>query len=80
MAKKKVSRKATKTVTTRNPGKKSTRKALTRSAGLQSTPPPPTPRQVAEAAYHLYLERLEKGLSGDGLGDWLAAEAALRTR
>ncbi|NIP96416.1 MAG: hypothetical protein GWO24_24490 [Akkermansiaceae bacterium] len=89
MAKKKDSIKATKTVTTgkpgrkttsKPPGKKATRKAVTRSPELPSTPPPPTPGQVAEAAYHFYLERLEKGLSGDSQGDWLAAEAALRTR
>ena len=35
------------------------------------------PDDVATAAYLNYLGRLQKGLPGDELGDWLAAERSL---
>lgn len=40
--------------------------------------PDPSPETVAERAYQIYLERMEKGLPGDERSDWLAAEESLR--
>ena len=35
-------------------------------------------RKVAKIAYLNYLKRVERGLPGDGQGDWLAAEQSLQ--
>jgi hypothetical protein len=39
----------------------------------------PSRAQVEERAYQIYLDRVEKGLPGDELSDWLAAEAKAKS-
>jgi hypothetical protein len=38
----------------------------------------PLEEKIRRRAHELYLQRLEKGLQRDALGDWLEAEAEIK--
>ena len=53
------------------------RKVAKKSEAKAPAAPPPFDI-VAKIAYLNYLKRVERGLPGDGQGDWLAAEQSLQ--
>ena len=57
---------ASKAVVKKNAAKKNAKKAA-----------PPSPDEIAKAAYLNYRRRVENGLPGDTHGDWLEAENQL---
>jgi hypothetical protein len=80
MAAKKTAKKAAKKATARKNTKKAAQEApedAPKSARTRKEPSPSDLANLWEAAYYRYLDRLEKGLPGDELGDWLAAESEL---
>jgi hypothetical protein len=75
MAKKKLDQVDDRTSLPATPTKRRTTKRQT--ATLQAAPQP-TYEQIAEAAYHRYLER--GGQHGQDFDDWVEAERTLRLR
>lgn len=47
---------------------------------FEQTSPGAERERIEVAAYYRYLARCEAGAAGDALGDWLAAEQAIRDR
>jgi hypothetical protein len=77
MPAKKAAKKAAKEAAVKSPAKKAARKAAAKAAAPKAAKPPSTGKaghSVEVAAYLNYRSRLEKGLPGDQIGDWLAAE------
>jgi hypothetical protein len=81
MPAKKAAKKAAKESAEKIPAKKAAKKAVKKTAAKaaapKSAPPPATGKSghsVEVAAYLNYRSRIEKGLPGDHIGDWLAAE------
>ncbi len=73
MSAKKAAKKAAKKTAGGTSTKKAAKKAAskTAAAGKKAAGSPP---DIAKAAYLNYRSRVEQGLPGDELGDWLAAE------
>ena len=75
-AKKAAKKEATEKAAKKAPAKKAAKKA-TKAAAAEGSKSPAAPKKtpdVAKAAYLNYRSRVEKGLPGDHVGDWLAAE------
>jgi len=69
MSAKKAAKKAANKAVSEVPAKKASKKASTKKKPASGPSP-----DVATAAFLNYRSRVEKGLPGDQLGDWLAAE------
>jgi hypothetical protein len=77
MPAKKAAKKAAKEAATKPSAKKTAKKAAKKAAAPKAgTPPAPAKPgpSIEVAAYLNYRSRIEKGLPGDPVGDWLAAE------
>ncbi len=76
-AAKKAATEAAAKIPAKKAAKKAAKKTATKAAAAKSAKPPATGKtghSVELAAYLNYRSRLEKGLPGDHIGDWLAAE------
>jgi hypothetical protein len=71
-AKKAAAKKAAKEAPVKKAAKKATKAAAPKEAKAPAAPK--KGHDVAKAAYLNYRSRVEKGLPGDHIGDWLAAE------
>jgi hypothetical protein len=75
MPAKKAAKKAAKEAASEAPAKKAAKKAAKKTAAKSETKPAASPpKDVAKAAYLNYRSRVEQGIYGDQVGDWLAAE------
>ena len=77
MPAKKAAKTAAKEAAVKPPAKKTAKKAAKKAASPKATKPTATGNaghSVEVAAYLNYRSRVEKGLPGDHIGDWLAAE------
>jgi hypothetical protein len=77
MPAKKAAKKAAKEAAVKPPAKKTAKKAAKKAASPKATKAPANGKaghSVEVAAYLNYRSRVEKGLPGDHIGDWLAAE------
>jgi hypothetical protein len=77
MPAKKAAKKAAKEAAPKTPAKKAAKKTAKKAAAAKAEKPPAAGKaahSVEVAAYLNYRSRIEKGLPGDPVGDWLAAE------
>lgn len=76
MPAKKAAKKAAKEAAEKPPAKKTAKKAAKKAAAPKASKAPAKKagHSVEVAAYLNYRSRVEKGLPGDHIGDWLAAE------
>ena len=77
MPAKKAAKKAATKAAAKTPAKKAATKAAKKAAAPKTEKPPAAGKpahSVEVAAYLNYRSRIEKGLPGDHIGDWLAAE------
>ncbi|MBK1882763.1 hypothetical protein JIN85_10075 [Luteolibacter pohnpeiensis] len=75
-AAKKTAKKAASTTKAVKTAKKAAKKATAKAAPVKK-PTPPSPDEIAKAAYLNYRRRVELGLPGDSDGDWLEAASQL---
>lgn len=76
MPAKKAAKKAAKEAAEKPPVKKTAKKTAKKAGAPKASTPPARKagHSVEVAAYLNYRSRVEKGLHGDPVGDWLAAE------
>lgn len=89
---KKSAKKATKKLASKVPAKKAVKKTakkvarktakkapVKKATGKQASSSDTGYQEISYAAYLNYVRRVETGVYGDEVGDWLAAEESLRT-
>ena len=77
MPAKKAAKKAATKAAAKTPAKKAVTKAAKKAAAPKAAKPSSAGKSahsIEVAAYLNYRSRIEKGLPGDHIGDWLAAE------
>jgi uncharacterized membrane protein YheB (UPF0754 family) len=78
-AAKKTAKKAAKK-TAKKAVKKATKKVAKKAAKKGSASAEVTSEQISQAAYLIYINRQQQGIDGSHTDDWLAAEAALKSK